>query len=73
MAFAAYVSKPKTISKTRAGSSRTVGLKEHLTKAMNVSDGISGKTGIYGAGGSGRRRLAAVTGSTGLEGGQSRQ
>ena len=39
MAFAANVSKPKTISKTRAGSSRTVELKGPLPKAMNIGDG----------------------------------
>ena len=39
MAFAANVSKPKTISKTRAGSIRTVELKGPLPKAMNIGDG----------------------------------
>ncbi len=39
MAFAANVSKPKTISKTRAGSVRTVELKGPLPKAMNIDDG----------------------------------
>ena len=39
MAFAANVSKPKTISKTRAGSIRTVELKGHFPKAMNIGDG----------------------------------
>ena len=39
MAFAANVSKPKTISKTKAGSIRTVELKGPLPKAMNIGDG----------------------------------
>ena len=39
MAFAANVSKPKIISKTRAGSIRTVELKGPLPKAMNIGDG----------------------------------
>ncbi len=39
MAFAANVSKPKTISKTMAGSIRTVELKGPLPKAMNIGDG----------------------------------
>ena len=45
MAFAANVSKPKTISKTRAGSSRTVELKGPLPKAMNIGDGTDSRYG----------------------------
>ena len=48
MAFAANVSKPKTISKTRAGSIRTVELKEPLPKAMNIGDGIAKKYDLMG-------------------------
>ncbi len=39
MAFATNVSKPKIISKTRAGSIRTVELKGPLLEAMNIGDG----------------------------------
>ena len=55
MAFAANVSKPKTISKTRAGSIRTVELKGPLPKAMNIGDGtakkydLMGRTAVHGA------------------------
>ena len=48
MAFAANVSKPKTISKTRAGSSRTVELKGPLPKAMNIGDGGAKKYAYMG-------------------------
>ena len=48
MAFAANVSKPKTISKTRAGSSRTVELKGPLPKAMNIGDGTAKKCDLMG-------------------------
>ena len=48
MAFAANVSKPKTISKTRAGSSRTVELKGPLPKAMNIGDGTAKKYELMG-------------------------
>ena len=48
MAFAANVSKPKTISKTRAGSSRTVELKGPLPKAMNIGDGTAKKYDLMG-------------------------
>ena len=48
MAFAANVSKPKTISKTRAGSNRTVELKGHLPKAMNIGDGTAKKYELIG-------------------------
>ena len=48
MAFAANVSKPKTISKTRAGSSRTVELKGPLPKAMNICDGTAKKYDLMG-------------------------
>ena len=48
MAFAANVSKPKTISKTRAGSSRTVELKGPLPKAMNIGDGTAKKYDYMG-------------------------
>ncbi len=50
MAFAANVSKPKTISKTRAGSSRTVELKGPLPKAMNIGDGTAKKYDLMGQG-----------------------
>ncbi len=40
MAFAANVSKPETISPP-GRVHRTVELKEHLTKAMNVGDGTA--------------------------------
>ena len=50
MAFAANVSKPKTISKTRAGSIRTVELKGPLPKAMNIGDGTAKKYGLMGGG-----------------------
>ena len=50
MAFAANVSKPKTISKTRAGSSRTVELKGPLPKAMNIGDGAAKKYDLMGRG-----------------------
>ena len=59
MAFAANVSKPKTISKTRAGSIRTVELKGPLPKAMNIGDGtakkydLMGRAAGLGAGGGG--------------------
>ncbi len=43
MAFAANDSKPKTIGNARAGSIRTVELKEPLPKAMNVGDGTCEK------------------------------
>ena len=48
MAFAANVSKPKTISKTRAGSIRTVELKGPLPKAMNIGDGTAKKHDLMG-------------------------
>ena len=48
MAFAANVSKPKTISKTRAGSIRTVELKGPLPKAMNIGDGTAKKYDLMG-------------------------
>ena len=48
MAFAANVSKPKTISKTRAGSIRTVELKGPLPKAMNIGDGKAKKYDLMG-------------------------
>ena len=48
MAFAANVSKPKTISKTRAGSIRTVELKGPLPKAMNIGDGTAKKCDLMG-------------------------
>ncbi len=48
MAFAANVSKPKTISKTRAGSIRTVELKGPLPKAMNIGDGAAKKYDLMG-------------------------
>ncbi len=51
MAFAANDSKLKTIGKPRAGSIRTVELKEHLPKAMNVGDGTCEKIGSIGVGG----------------------
>ena len=50
MAFAANDSKPKTISKTRAGSSRTVELKGPLPKAMNIGDGTAKKYDLMGRG-----------------------
>ena len=50
MAFAANVSKPKTISKTRAGSIRTVELKGPLPKAMNIGDGTAKKYDLMGRG-----------------------
>ncbi len=50
MAFAANVSKPKTISKTRAGSNRTVELKGPLPKAMNIGDGAAKKYDLMGRG-----------------------
>ena len=62
MAFAANVSKPKTISKTRAGSSRTVELKGPLPKAMNIGDGtakkydLMGWKAVHGASGGGARK-----------------
>ena len=48
MAFAANDSKPKTISKTRAGSIRTVELKGPLPKAMNIGDGTAKKYDLMG-------------------------
>ncbi len=48
MALAANVSKPKTISKTRAGSIRTVELKGPLPKAMNIGDGAAKKYDLMG-------------------------
>ncbi len=56
MAFAANVSKPKTISKTRAGSSRTVELKGHLSKAMNIDDGTAKKYDLMARGATGEQK-----------------
>ena len=56
MAFAANVSKPKTISKTRAGSIRTVELKGPLPKAMNIGDGTAKKYDLMGRAAAGSRK-----------------
>ena len=72
MAFAANVSKPKTISKTRAGSIRTVELKGPLPKAMNIGDGNREKDEYMcgrrhglkrGQGGVGGRKVRAMGGA----------
>ncbi len=56
MAFAANVSKPKTISKPRAGSIRTVELKGHFPKAMNIGDGTAKKYDHMGRAAAGSRK-----------------
>ena len=59
-AFAANVSKPKTISKTRAGSIRTVELKGPLPKAMNIGDGTAKKYDPMGWPAGGEKRITMV-------------
>ena len=62
MAFAANVSKPKTISKTRAGSIRTVELKGPLPKAMNIGDGTAKRCGYMVQPAAGGRQSGPVVG-----------
>ena len=81
MAFAANVSKPKIISKTRAGSIRTVELKGPLPKAMNIGDGNREKDEYMcrrrhglkrGQGGAGGRKDRAMVQSVGSHSGQAK-